>query len=214
MKIPLAALAIALTACTDPRAYSRSIAVLVDVSGTYVDQKGDVVSLVKRGILPTMNPGDSLVVVRIDDRSYEKDNVIATLHLDVRPSKANAQKLDFAGRLDEFAKRREGAAHTDIRGAMMLAADYLRETGAGHRTMIVFSDMEEDLPKGSKRDMTDTELADTRVVAMNVKRLASDNTNPAVYRDRLARWEKTVTSSGAADWQVILDPERLIEYLQ
>lgn len=213
MKSMIAVAALCLAGCTDPRAYNRSVAVLVDVSGTYVDQKPEVVSLVKRGILPSLNPGDSLVVVRIDAKSYERDNIEASVHLDVRPSKANAQKLDFGKKLDTFVKRVDRTSHTDIRGAMMLASEYLRETGAGQRTMILFSDLVEDLPKGSTRTLSPTEFEGVQVLAMNVKRLDRDNANPTMYRDRLARWEKTVTASGASEWQVLLDPERMLEVL-
>ena len=104
-------------------------------------------------------------------------------------------------------------AHTDIRGAMMLGAEYLRESGAGRRTMVVFSDLEEDLPKGVKRDLAPDELKGVRVVAMNVKRLAADNANPAAYRQRLSGWEKQVVGHGARDFKVVLEPDRLAELL-
>ena len=206
--------ALVLAGCTDSSTHASAVAVLVDVSGTYVDEKADVVALMKRAILPELEPGDSLVVVRIDDRSFEKENIEAMLHLDVRPSKANAQKRDVAGVLDAFAARDGRASHTDIRGAMMLAADHLRETGAGTRTLVIFSDLEEDLPKGTVRNLADSELAGIQVVAMNVKRLSADNANPAVYRERIASWEKRVLASGAAGWRVVLDPERLVETLE
>jgi hypothetical protein len=205
---------LSLAACTDSSSHANAVGVLVDVSGTYVEEKGDVVTLMKRAILPELEPGDSLVVVRIDDRSFEKENIEATLHLDVRPSKANAQKLETAAVLDRFAARRDRANHTDIRGAMMLAADHLRETGAANRTLVIFSDLEEDLPKGMVRDLGESELEGVHVVAMNVKRLQADNANPAVYRERIAMWEKRVRGSGASDWTVVLDPERLMETLQ
>src|SRR5947209_12156381 len=168
-----------LFACTNSRNYAQAVVALVDVSGTYADQKPDVVNVIKRGILPKLMPGDSLYVIRIDDESYRKDNVEGEVLLDVRPSKANAQKLAFAGKLDEFARRPLRARHTDIRGAMMLGAEYLKETGAGARTMIVFSDMEEDLPKGVKRELSADEFKGMRVLAMNVKKLGADNANPS-----------------------------------
>lgn len=210
----LAASALTVAGCTDSTTHASAVAVLVDVSSTYVDEKANVVALMKRAILPELEPGDSLVVVRIDDRSFEKDNIEAMLHLDVRPSKANAQKREIAAELDAFAARGGRASHTDIRGAMMLAADHLRETGAGTRTLVIFSDLEEDLPKGVVRDLGESELAGVQVVAMNVKRLSADNANPAVYRERIASWEKRVRSSGASDWRVVLDPERLVDTLQ
>jgi hypothetical protein len=212
MKRTLLAVALSLS-CSSGSQYAHAVCALVDVSGTYADQKADVVEVIRKGLLPRLTPGDSLVVIRIDDESYRKTNVEAALKLDVRPSKANAQKLAFATALEAFSKRPMHAAHTDIRGAMMLGAEYLRESGAGRRTMVVFSDMEEDLPKGVKRELAPDELKGVRVVAMNVKRLAADNANPTAYRQRLTGWEKQVTTHGAREFKVVLEPEKLAELL-
>ena len=85
-----------LLACGEARRYDQTVCVLVDVSGTYADQKADVVRLVKRDLLPALVPGDSLLVIRIDGQSYEKANLEALVTLDARPSQANAQKLALA----------------------------------------------------------------------------------------------------------------------
>ena len=205
---------VVLSGCSSGRNYAQAIAALVDVSGTYVDQKPEVINLIKRAILPKLNPGDSLFVIRIGDESYRKDNLEGAVTLDVRPSKANAQKLAFANKLDEFGRKRERTRHTDIRGAMMLGAEYLKETGAGVRTIVVFSDLEEDLPKGVKRHLAADEFNGMRVLAMNVKRLNADNANPTAYRARLDSWQKQVTSHGARDFKVVLAPEKLDELLE
>jgi len=211
----LAVLALsALLSCSSSKNYAQAIVALVDVSGTYADQKPEVVNVIKRGILPKLQPGDSLFVIRIDDESYKKGNVEGAMTLDVRPSKANAQKLAFATQLDQFAKKHGRSRFTDIRGAMMLGAEYLKETGAGMRTMVVFSDMEEDLPKGVKRTLAPDEFAGMRILAMNVKKLSADNVNPAVYRQRLASWQQQCKSHGAKEFQVVLEAEKLDELLE
>jgi hypothetical protein len=199
--------------CSSGAQYAQAVCALVDVSGTYSDQKPEVVEVIRRGLLPKLTPGDSLIVIRIDDESYRRTNVEASVKLDVRPSKANAQKLAFAEQLESFAQRRLRAAHTDIRGAMMLGAEYLRESNAGRRTMVVFSDLEEDLPRGVKRDMAPDELKGVRVLAMNVKRLGRDNANPTAYRARLASWGKHLTAHGAREFKVVLEAEKLAELL-
>ncbi len=213
MKKLILATAALLCGCSSGRNYAQAIAALVDVSGTYVDQKPEVIGLIKKGILPKLNPGDSLFIIRIDDESYRKGNLEGALTLDVRPSKANAQKLAFAAKLDEFGRKHERVKHTDIRGAMMLGSEFLKETGAGSRTMVLFSDLEEDLPKGVKRTLAADEFSGMRVLAMNVKRLNADNANPTAYRARLASWEKQITSHGAKDFQVVMAPEKLDELL-
>ena len=212
-RLSLLALPLALS-CSSGKNYAQAIVALVDVSGTYADQKPEVVNVIKRGILPKLQPGDSIFVIRIDDESYKKGNVEGGMTLDVRPSKANAQKLAFATQMDKFAAKRQRSKYTDIRGAMMLASEYLKETGAGQRTMVVFSDMEEDLPKGVKRTLAPDEFAGMRVLAMNVKKLSGDNVNPTVYRQRLASWQQQVKSHGAKEFQVVLEPEKLDELLE
>ena len=203
-----------LLSCSSGKNYAQAVVALVDVSGTYADQKPEVVNVIKRGILPKLQPGDSIFVIRIDDESYKKANVEGGMTLDVRPSKANAQKLAFAIQMDHFAAKRQRSRHTDIRGAMMLASEYLKETGAGQRTMVVFSDMEEDLPRGVKRTLAPDEFAGMRILAMNVKKLSADNMNPSVYRQRLASWQQQAKSHGAKEFQVVLEPEKLDELLE
>ena len=211
-KVGLLALPLLLS-CSSGKNYSQAIAALVDVSGTYADQKPEVVNIIKRGILPKLQPGDSIFVIRIDSESYKKGNVEGGMTLDVRPSKANAQKLAFADELEKFAQRREHAKYTDIRGAMMLGAEYLKETGAGQRTMVLFTDLEEELPKGVRRALAADEFAGMRILAMNVKKLNADNANPTAYRTRLAAWQQQVKSHGAKEFAVVLEPEKLDELL-
>jgi hypothetical protein len=199
--------------CTDVRSYAQAICVVVDVSGTYADQKPEVVQIIKVGLLPKIRPGDSFILVRIDDQSYNKRNVEVSTTLDTQPSHANAQKLQIAHVLDEFAKSHTHARYTDIRGAMMMGAEYLRETGAGKKAIVIFSDLLEELPKGVHRKFAADEFSGMRIFAMNVKRLAYDNADPEVYRKRLKDWEAQVKSVGAIDWHVVLDAEALIEAL-
>ena len=200
--------------CSDGTRYRQAVAVLVDTLGTYTDQAGEVSKIVKREILPALLPGDTLLLVRIDSQSYEKENLEALLTLDSRPSKANAEKLAFAAKLDAFAGNAQRAEYTDIPGAVMLASEYLREVAAGSRVILIFSDMQEDLPTGTTRQWQARELADMQVVAVNVKRLQSDNADPQLFRGRLADWEQRVLSHGAAGWRQVLDAGQLSVQLE
>jgi len=135
----------------------------------------------------------------------------ASVGLDAQPSRANAQKLALAAKLDRFAEGRSRARYTDISGALLLASEYLRETRAGQKSIVIFSDMKEELPRGSRRDLAPGELAGIHVTALNVKRLAADNLDPAAYRSRLGEWGTRLARAGAASWKVVLDPEELAE---
>jgi hypothetical protein len=170
--------------------------------------------VIKREVLPQMVPGDTLLITRIDSESYDRENVEALLTLDRRPSHANAQKLELARRLDAFAARDLNSPYTDIQGAVLLAAEYLNETGAGSRVLLIFSDLEEDLPAGNVRRLGAEDLAGTRVVAMNVKRLGPDQANPELFRERLTGWQERVAAAGATEWKSFMDAARLAAYLE
>ena len=90
---------------------------------------------------------------------------------------------------------------------MLQAVEWLNESKAGRKTILVFSDMEEELPKGHIRDFQ-IPLSDIRVVALNVTKLRTDIIDPREYLDRLAAWQVKV-ESGGGDWMVINDLERL-----
>ena len=202
-----------LAGCDDGARYDQAICVLIDESGTYADERSEVVRILKREVLPAMDPGDTLLVIRIDGESYEKNNVVALVTLDPRPSRANAQKMAVAQKLDWLASREVRASHTDIPGAMMLGSEYLAELASGSRVMLVFSDMQEDLAPGTRRELSADEFEGIHVAAMNVKRLGSDNADPSVFRERLAVWERRVLDAGGLGWRMFMDTSKLAAYL-
>jgi hypothetical protein len=101
-----------------------------------------------------------------------------------------------------------GSRYTDITGGLIQGAEYLNEAGAGTRTIIVFSDMQEELDKITQRDFP-INLKNIRVVAINVVKLTTDNVDPRRYMGRLEAWQKRVEEAGAREWRVINDLERL-----
>ena len=202
-----------MSACDDGSTRAQAICALVDTSGSYRDEIAEASAVLRTAVLPRMRPGDSLIVVRIDDNTYERQNVDFSVTLDKRPLRANAQKLEVAETLAGLPARSARAKHTDISGGMMLCAEYLSEMRAAKKIMIAFSDMKEELPPGVARTFSDNELQGMRVLAMNVKRLKQDSAQPAVYRARLSEWERTVKAKGSSDFNVIIEPEKLVAYL-
>ena len=201
-------------ACTDGSERSQAVVALVDTSGTYHDQKQEVARWLGRAVVPKMEPGDSLTVLRIDEASYGNDDgVVLSVKIDVRPSAANNAKRQAAAALEAFAAEKRIAPWTDVSGAMMLGSERLKTSGAASQVMLVFSDLVEELPPGTVRRFSNTELAGISVAAVRVKRLASDGRDPARYRDRLAKWETKTRASGATQWKVLQDPAQLEEFL-
>jgi len=210
-RVPALVALLLAAACNDGRSHARATVVLVDVSGTYADQRDQVVRIIRTGLLPRVRAGDSFFLIRIGEQSYDRSAVEAAVTLDAQPSRANAQKLALAGALDRFSKSARRDRHTDVSGAILLASEYLRETRAGRRDIIIFSDLREELPRGARRSLEPGELSGTDVLAMNVKRLAADSNDPAGYRNRLAEWGTRLTQAGASSWKVVLEPEELAQ---
>ncbi|HKU45706.1 MAG TPA: VWA domain-containing protein [Burkholderiales bacterium] len=198
---------LALAGCGDPRSHSQAVYVLIDTSGTYAQESAKA-QLIINYLLGTLQPGDSLAVARVESRSFSEKDIIAKATFDVRPSQANAQKRAFRDATDGFLKSVKQSRYTDISGGLMQGAEFLNETGAGTKTIVVFSDMQEELDKITQREMP-MNLKRIRVVAVNVVKLNTDNIDPRRYFGRLEAWQKRVTAAGASEWRVINDLERL-----
>jgi len=207
-RILLAALlAASVVSCTDQRSHSQAVYMLVDTSGTYAQEVGKA-QIIINYLLGTLQPGDSLAVARVKSRSFSEKDIIAKVTFDNRPSQANAQKRAFREKVDQFVKSVGGSAYTDITGGLIQGAEFLNETGAGTKTILIFSDMQEELDKSTIRDFP-IKLKDIRVVALNVVKLKTDNMDPRRYLGRLEAWQKRVENAGASEWRVINDIERL-----
>ncbi len=196
-----------LAACGQPNANNTAVYLLLDTSGTYTEELDKAQTIVNY-LLGTLNSGDSLAVARIDSGSFSEKDVVSRVTFDDRPSMANDQKRLFKNDMDRFVKTVEqGSAHTDITGAILQAVEYLNETGAGERYVLVFSDLEEDLQKGHIRDFP-IAMDGIHVVALNVTKLRSDNIDPRDYLNRLENWQQRVVEGGG-DWRVVNDFDRL-----
>jgi hypothetical protein len=203
--IPAAALLAA--GCTDQRSHSQAVYMLVDTSGTYA-QEASKAQVIINYLLGSLQPGDSLAVARVTSRSFSEKDIIAKATFDSRPSQENAQKRAFRERIDNTFRAVPGSRHTDITGGLMQGSEFLNETGAGHKTIIVFSDMQEELDKVTQRDFP-INLKGIRVIAVNVVKLKTDNVDPRRYMGRLEAWQKRVEGAGAREWRVINNLERL-----
>ncbi len=199
-------LLLVLTGCGEPVSHTRAVYLLLDTSGTYTKEikKAQTIANYLLGVLTS---GDSLGLARIDSGSFTEKDVISKVTFDTRPSYTNQQKRAFRQKLDRFVTTVKGSRHTDITGGMLQAAEWLNETGAGHRYILIFSDLEEDLREGYVRDFA-LDLTNIHVVALNVTKLRSDQVDPREYMDRLAQWQTRV-EEGSGTWKVINDLDRL-----
>ena len=203
----LAGLTVASAGCVDSRSQAHAVYVLVDTSGTYANESGKAQVIINY-LLGTLQAGDSLAVARVKSRSFSEKDIVAKATFDARPTQANAQKRAFRDQMDSFLRTVQGSAYTDITGGLIQGAEFVNETGAGRKTILIFSDMQEDLDKVTVRNFP-ISLKNIRVVAVNVTKLNTDNIDPRRYLGRLEAWQKRVQAAGASEWKVINDLERL-----
>ena len=85
-------------------------------------------------------------------------------------------------------------------------SEFVRETGAGQKHILIFSDLKEELPKGYKREF-DLDLDGFFVTALNVTKLRSDNRDPEQYQTRLSFWQNRVEKAGG-NWRIANDLDR------
>jgi hypothetical protein len=189
-----------------PKNHNHGVYMLIDTSGTYtreIDKAHRIVNF----ILSKMTPGDSFAVARIDTGSFSEKDIIAKVTFDDRPSMTNHQKSFFKEEVDDFVKRVKPASYTDITGGVLQATEFLKEKAPGRKTILIFSDLKEDLEKGYVRDIQ-FNLRGFDVVALNVTKLKTDNINPQEYLDRLAAWQARVEAGGGG-WKVVNDMDQL-----
>lgn len=206
----VAALSIALFAsgCGEQGSHQRAVYMLLDTSGTY-SQEVEKAQYVVNWLIGTLNPGDTFALARVKSRSFSEKDIIAKATFVKDPLQVNQQKKALRDKLALLRDQTKGgSAYTDITGGMLQAAEFLHETGAGRKTILIFSDMQEELDKQTKRDVP-LNLAGIRVVALNVTKLKTDNIDPTRYSGRLDAWEKRVMAGGAGSWRVVNDLERL-----
>ena len=203
----LPAAVLAATGCVDSRSHTNAVYMLVDTSGTYAQEAGKAQVIINY-LLGSLQAGDSLAVARVQSRSFSEKDIVAKATFDSRPSQENAQKRAFRERIENSFRAVSGSRFTDITGGLIQGAEFLNETGAGSKTIIIFSDMQEELDKVTQRDFPIT-LKGIRVVAVNVVKLKTDNIDPRKYVGRLEAWQKRVETAGAREWRVINNLDRL-----
>jgi hypothetical protein len=126
---------------------------------------------------------------------------------------SNEQKRVFQAQINTFLKDVKSSSYTDITGGILQAVEYLNETGAGHKTILIFSDLKEELREGYVRAEIPLMLSGYNVVALNVTKLRSDNVDPREYLERLDSWKQRVETGGGR-WRVVNDLERLESLLK
>ncbi|MDH3325206.1 MAG: VWA domain-containing protein [Gammaproteobacteria bacterium] len=199
---------VSLSACANeqPAPKTKAVFMLLDTSGTYTQELEKAQKIINY-LLAKLESGDSLAIARIDSGSFSEKDIVAKVTFDPRPSKSNEQKRAFKRNIDSFIKTVKSSPYTDISGGILQASEYLNETGAKEKYILVFSDLKEDLVKGHIRNFS-IPLANVNVVALNVTKLRSDNVDPRKYIGRLSDWSTKVVEGGGI-WTVVNDLDRL-----
>lgn len=202
-----------LTACEERRDNAASVYALIDVSGSYFRELDKAVRTL-RVMMGFIHAHDSFAVAEIGACSFTDEAVILRFTAPDRPSERQRLVAAYAQKLAAYAAKAKATNFTDIRGAVAQAAQQLSTRPATGRTIILFSDLDEDLPPGCRRDAPlPTSLKGIDVIATNVVRLPDDNRDPQRYSRRLEGWRKLVEAAGAR-WQVVPDPADVVALLK
>jgi hypothetical protein len=201
-RLILAATLTVLASCGQQGPQNSGVYMLLDTSGTYREELVKAEQII-RYTLSRLGETDTFAVARIDTGSFSEKDIIAKASFDDRPSAVNRQKRAFAQQVAEFVEGASSSPYTDISGGMLQAVEYLNEKGTGNKTILIFSDLKEDLEEGYVREF-ELELAGFDVIALNVTKLRSDNMDPREYLSRLEDWRGRVEKAGG-EWRVIND---------
>ena len=199
IKLSLLLFSVLLISCSGQTSHTRGVYLLLDTSGTYTEEINKGQAIINY-LLGTLTPGDSLAVARIDSGSFSEKDIIAKVTFDNRPSTANAQKRTFQEKVNN-------SSYTDISGGVLQGVEFLNETGAANKYILIFSDLKEDLEKGHIRDFP-IAFRGVHVVALNVTKLKSDNIDPRKYLERVEKWQTRVESGGGT-WRMVNDLDRI-----
>ena len=192
--------------CGQQGPQNSGVYMLLDTSGTYREELVKAEQII-RYTLSRLGETDTFAVARIDTGSFSEKDIIAKASFDDRPSAVNRQKRVFAQQIADFVASASSSPYTDISGGILQAVEYLNEKGTGNKTILIFSDLKEDLEEGYVRDF-DLELNGFDVIALNVTKLRSDNIDPREYLTRLEEWQGRVEKAGG-EWRVINDLDGL-----
>jgi hypothetical protein len=199
-------LTLVLLGCTPSAPGNTGVYMLLDTSGTYREELQKAEQII-RYTLSRLDATDTFAVARIDTGSFSEKDIVAKTSFDDRPSAINRQKRLFAEQISLFVSKSDSSPYTDITGGLLQAVEFLNEKGAGRKTILIFSDLKEDLQDGYVRDIT-FDLDGFEVIALNVTKLRSDNVDPREYLARLEQWQTRVEKSGG-EWRVINDLDGL-----
>jgi len=197
---------ILLASCTPSQPQNSGVYMLIDTSGTYREEMQKAEQII-RYTLSRLDATDSIAVARVDTGSFSEKDIVAKITFADRPSTINRQKRIFAEQIKTFVEMEKSSPYTDITGGLLQAVEYLNEKGPAVKTVLIFSDLKEDLQDGYIRDI-EFDLDGFDIIALNVTKLRSDNIDPREYLTRLEEWQTKVEKSGG-HWQVINDLEGL-----
>jgi hypothetical protein len=197
---------VVVASCTASTPGNTGVYMLLDTSGTYRQELRKAEQII-RYTLSRLDARDTFAVARIDTASFSEKDIVAKTTFDDRPSMVNRQKRVFAEQVGEFVEGVKSSPYTDITGGLLQAVEFLNEKGAGNKTILIYSDLKEDLKDGYVRDFS-FDLDGFEVIALNVTKLRSDNVDPREYLTRLDDWQTRVQKFGG-QWRVINDLDGL-----
>jgi hypothetical protein len=177
---------------------SRDVYFLIDVSKSFATYSERSLKRL-RGVLFSLKPGDRITIGKIQNCSFSDESILLppTDLSDDEPT-ANQQKAKLGLDIKALEGTLVPTQHTDIRGALVMATEFLQASRKMHKVLVIFSDLRDD-PQPGCATTADTliNLAGTIVVFADVSISKPDESNAAGRAERIGAWEALVRSRGA-----------------
>ncbi|MDY6792335.1 MAG: VWA domain-containing protein [Thermodesulfobacteriota bacterium] len=197
---------IMLAGCTDTKKHSKGVYLLLDASGTHASELEKAQSILN-DLLLSLNPLDTLAVARVDTENFDEKDVIAKVTFHQRPSIVNNQKRAFHKKIGNFISQVKNSRYTDISGGIFQAVAHLNEVDPGHKFILIFSDLREELKQHRQSDVP-FQLVGFKVIALNVTTLRANIRDPIKYMEQVEQWGKKIEKCNG-QWHVADDLDRL-----
>lgn len=199
-----------LSSCTQKP--SQAFGVLLDTSGTYMDQSEEILQQIRLVILPTLSADDQLILMKIDSYSYGWENILAIIKIPKGRMEANNDKRLFSEKIGKLELK--SSRFTDISGALLYCSEYMHNLNTKNNKIMIFSDMKEELPNNVSRVFRRKEFNGIDIAVVNTKRLFGDQIDPEKYRGRMDSWKSSLIQHGAASFQVFMGTDKIKTFME
>lgn len=199
----------------DTAGSGRDVYVLIDISASYFPRA--VKSMHELGLIVIpMAGGDTFTLAYIQSCSFSDAAKVIDVRLADQQTPREEQQGEILNYLHNGIPKLRQTEHTDITGAIFLAAEYLKPSRSDRKALIIFSDMVQDLAPDCVRpaSLEQAHLSGLTVILANVSKTSGDNEDPEAYFRRIDKWTSQLKRAGARKVYQVNNMEQVEDILE